>query len=77
MEAPFHQGLARALSPRGALIEAALSIARDPEVARGLEEGKGLNGKQRDRFTKAVDRLTHAAEVYVRAHASRKAPSTR
>lgn len=80
MKAPFHKGLARALSPRGGLIEAALCIARDPGLAKGLEQGQGLNFQARDRFTKAVERLTHAAEVYVRGRrrrASRKAPSTR
>jgi len=70
MEAPFNEAMARSISPRERLIRAALEMA---PLCLELKSGKG-RGKGRDIYSRAIDNLSHAAEVYV---ATLKAPSNR
>lgn len=56
LEPPLHEGLARRLTPRRALLEAALAIGDVP-----TEEGSDPAARR------ALDRLTHAARVYAAA----------
>lgn len=53
LDTPLHDGLARRLSPRRALLEAALAIGDVP-----TEESSDPAARR------ALDRLTHAAQVY-------------
>lgn len=69
LEPPLHDGLARRLSPRRALIEAAMALG-EVDTAASADV----------LFRRAVDRLTHAAARYAQARrgaGARKAPGSR
>lgn len=63
MDTPLHDGLARRLSPRRALLEAALAMGDVPS-----EEASDPAARR------ALDRLTHAARVYAAAVRKRGKP---